>query len=435
MKRFLIFLFILFAFGFAGPSPAKAITDPTNTSNNRFGIHIVDTTDLKDAAALVNSSGGDWGYVTLVIQKGERDTGRWQRVFDEMRRLHLIPILRIATVPIGPIWEKPNVDEIDGWVSFLNSLNWVVRNRYVAIGNEPNQGKEWGGMANPEEYAHYFVNLAGKLKASSDDFFILSPGLDASAPQRPPVYMDEAVFLKRAIAAEPSMFDLIDGLNSHSYPNPAFSGSVRARGKGTVGTFEWELSYLKSLGIKKNLPVFITETGWINPNNAIEKLKSAYANVWNRREVVAVTPFILNYTEYPFSSFSWKTKNNGFLDIYSQMQAVPKTAGGPEQRQWGKILFVLSPPFAALNSPYYSLALVGNTGQSIWNSNNFALGTGAEDLKIESLVFPPLEPGQRGLVVFKGTPGFAGSEQRQLILLYKGIVISEAYEVSLRSIP
>ncbi len=39
-------------------------------------MHIVDTNDkdLDAVAKLVNSGSGDWGYVTLVIQKGERNS-------------------------------------------------------------------------------------------------------------------------------------------------------------------------------------------------------------------------------------------------------------------------------------------------------------------------------------------------------------------------
>ena len=86
-----------------------AIVDPLNAVNNPFGIHILDENDLEDAAKLVNSSGGDWGYVTLVIRKDERNPKRWQEVFDRMRNLHLIPIVRIATRQMDDGWEKPNL--------------------------------------------------------------------------------------------------------------------------------------------------------------------------------------------------------------------------------------------------------------------------------------------------------------------------------------
>src|SRR5258708_39589973 len=129
MKKILFLLLIIFLFEVFTPR-AKAVSNPAGVPNNHFGMHVIDMSDLPDVAKLTNSNGGDWGYVTFVIQKGERDPKRWQTAFDEMRRLHLIPIVRIATAPLtgnSNVWEKPSVDEIDGWVSFLNSLNWVTK--------------------------------------------------------------------------------------------------------------------------------------------------------------------------------------------------------------------------------------------------------------------------------------------------------------------
>ena len=83
-----IFLLVSFLFLLFTPS-VRAIEDPTSVANNKYGIHIVDENDLNRARELVNSSGGDWGYVKVVIQESERSQGRWQGVFDTMRREHL----------------------------------------------------------------------------------------------------------------------------------------------------------------------------------------------------------------------------------------------------------------------------------------------------------------------------------------------------------
>ena len=76
---------------------AQAIYDPLSQPNNRFGIHIIDENDLQDAANLVNSSGGDWGYVKIVIREDDRNLEKWQAIFDRMRKMHLIPLVRLAT--------------------------------------------------------------------------------------------------------------------------------------------------------------------------------------------------------------------------------------------------------------------------------------------------------------------------------------------------
>ena len=241
--KLLISVFGIFALVIFIPKNARAIENPLNYTNNSFGIHILSEVDIKDAAELVNSSGGEWGYVTLVIRKDERDTTRWQQVFDELRRKKLIPIVRLATMQTEIGWEKPSFDEIDGWVSFLNSLNWVVENRYVIIANEPNHAIEWGGEIDPEGYADYLVEISKKLKATSDDFFVLPAGFDASAPNSSET-SSESSYLQKMLEHKTDLFDHIDGWSSHSYPNPNFSGPVAAEGRGTLKTYEWELEYL-----------------------------------------------------------------------------------------------------------------------------------------------------------------------------------------------
>ena len=123
---------------------------PQSVPNNEFGIHITDEKDLPDAANLVNSSGGDWGYVTFVITEAERDHDRWQQVFDQMRKTSLDSNYKNCHKSRWGYVENPNEAEINNWIAFLNSLNWVIQNRYVVISNEPNHSSEWGGTIDPE---------------------------------------------------------------------------------------------------------------------------------------------------------------------------------------------------------------------------------------------------------------------------------------------
>src|SRR3989304_5185849 len=259
MRR--LFILSILCLFFVFPKSVLGIYDPLTVPNNKFGIHLTQDADLEEAYKLVNSYGGDWGYVTIVIRKDERDTRRWQNVFNQMRRLHLIPIVRVASRQLDGGWEKPNVDEIDGWVDFLASLNWPMQNMYVAVGNEPNHSKEWGGETSPEDYASYLNTFIDKARAKSQDFFLLPAALDFSARSAGKA-LGATQFIQRMLKSRAAIFDRVDGWNSHSYPNPDFSGSERASGRGTVASFAWELSYLKSLGVSKNFPVFITETGW-----------------------------------------------------------------------------------------------------------------------------------------------------------------------------
>ena len=413
LKLFITSIILVFSlYFFLEAKTIYAVENPLASPNNPFGIHILEEDDLEDAAALVNSSGGDWGYITLVIRKDERDSERWQKVFDRMRRLHLIPIVRIATRQEDSRWEKPVFDEIDGWVSFLNSLNWVTKNRYVIIGNEPNHAKEWGGEVNPSEYAAYLKTLLTRLKGTSDDFFILPAGLDASAPNDRE-HMSETLFLNKMLESTPDVFDRIDGWTSHSYPNPKFSGSETATGPGTIRTFEWELDILKKLGIKKELPVFITETGWAhevdgqkNGYKASESianaLKNSFTDPWKDKRIVAVTPFVLDYKDAPFDIFSWKKPGGSFYPFYYEVQKMEKLKGEPIQVTSGKILVVVFPSILKRHGKNFGLAYIKNTGQAIWSAGKLTkISDGLLQFEIEPILLSNTEPNQNALVFFR----------------------------------
>ena len=429
IKKFLIFLTALFIFLFSSKK-VFAIYDPLSVPNNLYGIHIFDENDLNDAARLVNSSGGDWGYVTFVITEGERDHDRWQRVFDKMRRLHLIPVVRIATKADGDTWQKPNEAEINNWIAFLNSLNWVVKNRYVIIGNEPNHAQEWGGMVSPEDYASYFVDFSKALKAVDSDFYVLPAALDASASNTKDT-MEESVFIRRMIGNQANIFDNADGWASHSYPNPDFSGSQYDQGKGTTSTFSWELYFLGTLGVKKELPVFITETGWshkITEDEISNRFTYAFKNTWNDKRVVAVTPFILNYTNPPFDDFSWKKSDGGFYSFYDSVSKLPKIKGEPKQDVKGRILGIFINPLQTVGSNFSGALLAQNVGQSIWSSTEISVGDESMIIPVKVKDFSGIEPQKLTLLTFDSSvPLKAGTYKIPFVLQFKGKNISDSY--------
>ena len=427
--RLISFLTALFVFFYLFTSKTIAVYEPASVPNNRFGIHIIDPVDLEDASALVNSSSGDWGYVTLVITQTQRDTKRWQEVFDRARRLHLIPILRVATKPLGDIWEKPSLGDIDGWVSFFNSLNWTTKNRYVIIGNEPNHAKEWGGEINPEEYGVYLDEFAAKLKGASADYYVLPAGFDASAGNSKET-LDEVAFLRRLLAAKPELFTHIDGWASHSYPNPAFSGPENGFGRGSVRTYDWELSVLKGLGVSKELPVFITETGWAHNGNTDkvgQKFSFAYQKAWNDKRVVAVTPFVLSYSEPLFETFSWRSKDGNFYGFYSEVQSLTKTRGEPLQDDRGKIMAVFVSPVHTIDSVFSGIVLVKNEGQAIWSKEELSLTLdGVPAIKTESS-FALMEPNSVGLMTFSAqAPQESGLRLKSVSLTRLGKPVTDS---------
>lgn len=374
MLRICLFILLLLVLA----SPTQAVTNPLEATNNKFGIHIIDENDLEDAAKLVNSTGGDWGYVKLVIREDDRKKEKWQPIFDRMRKLHLIPIIRIATKTEKDYWVKPRVEDIGSWVDFLNSLHWVTQNRYVVIFNEPNHAKEWGNTVDPAEYAWFLREFAMRLKEKSTDFFILPAGLDASAPNST-LTMDELAFINQMASSIPNIFEYVDGWSSHSYPNPDFSGSEYAVGRGTVRTYQWERSVLARFG-KSHLPIFILETGWkhsegvtVQPNyttpaEAANRIVYSYSHVWTDPQLVAVVPFLLNYQAPPFDQFSMKKVNSTeFHPVYTELTKLPKTDGAPPQKH--NISFLTTLPTSLVKNSDYTLEVeLENHGQSILGS-------------------------------------------------------------------
>lgn len=411
----------------------QAISNPLEVANNKYGIHIIDANDISKAAELVNSSGGEWGYVTMVIPQTERNHDKWQEVFNQLRRKKLIPLVRLATQVDNGVWRKPTPEDIERWVDFLNSLNWPMSNRYVIIFNEPNHAKEWGGEINPEEYAQVLRKFADELHGKSENFFVLPAGLDASAASDG-ASLDSFIFLQRMDIADSGIWEKIDGWNSHSYPNPAFSGSPQGWGKGSIRSFIAELEFLKLIGLNKRLPVFISETGWqhnqglnydgrLLPVETLAKYLTIAANeVWNDDRVVAVTPFLLNYQDYPFDHFSWVEINNPSQWYVHALtyQGIPKTSGKPKQKIAG-----------SLSNKFFPIELVGQSvytldGELV-NSGEYIFDAGAGD-KLTftsenpqlSGFFVPLgviEPGRGGPVkLMLKTPGVEGEYELDMKL-------------------
>lgn len=407
MFKFKVFLTI-FIFLFLLVRPAKAIVDPLAVPNNRFGIHVLEPEDLLPAANLVNTQGGDWGYVTLIIRQNDRNLAKWQAVFDQLRRLHLIPIIRLATVAENNYWVKPDPQDIGAWVDFLNSLNWVVKNRYVILFNEPNHALEWGNELKPHEYTAIVQEFYNQLKTASNDFFIFPAGLDTAAPNSKDT-IAATEYWRQMYFANPEVFQLFDGWNSHSYPNPGFSGSPLATGFGSLQSYLAEFNYLKSFGLKPDLPIIISETGWTHKDGYILGTSDpdsgalsnfytrAFTQIWTQPRLLAVTPFILNYPDAPFSQFSWQIPHSQeFYPHYYRVASLAKISGQPVQIHAG-LLVKADIPQSLVDSSHYQLKVsFKNTGQSIWNPADFSLdisGNFPPDLiKVSSLA--ATEPGQ-----------------------------------------
>jgi len=322
-RLFLSFVYLcLFFLSVARLAPIKAISDPLSVPNNPVGVHLLFPEEIILAEKLVNANQGDWGYITVPIQAGDRHRVKWQQFFDQCSQLHLIPIIRVATFADGPHWEQPNNYDLIDFANFLSDLHWPTQNRYVIIFNEVNRADEFGGWVSPEKYADILVNAIDIFKRHSQDFFILPAGLDNAA-----VSSDTAIFwqtyLKRMYLQQPEVFNRLDGWTSHAYPNPDFSSSPLYSGYNRIDSFKHDLLYLKNF-TDKQLPIFITETGWSNKNLSYQTIASyynyAFTHIWSHPQVVAITPFLLRASTEPFNQFSLLDSSDQPTLVYTTIQ-------------------------------------------------------------------------------------------------------------------
>jgi hypothetical protein len=396
---------------------------------NKFGIHILEPGDLDKAAELVNSTGGDWGWVTVVIRDDDMNLGKWQDFMDQCREKHLIPIVRVATHTEGINWVRPNFQDAQKWADFLSSLNWPTQDQYVSLFNEPNHAKEWGGEVNPREFARFFSEYSAKIKGKNSHFKILNAGLDLAAPNSKET-MDAYKFMQEMKAAVPDIFDQLDGWSSHSYPNYGFVGQPWNTGRISIKGYDWELWILKNhLGMRRDLPVFITETGWPSgakyeirntrygkQSVAVEKyydettaahyLKTAFESVWlPDSRVKAVTPFVLNYPSGLFAAFSWFNQEGKAAPQYDLVKSIPKESWWPTQLNRYEVKSILLPSFLPTNTTYKGKVTAKNVGQTIWGEKEpLTLPVEKnEELAVSDLVFATpkkVKPGESAQIEF-----------------------------------
>ncbi len=185
----------------------------------------------------------------------------------------------------------------------------------------------------------------------------------------------------------PDYFNCIDGLASHSYPNHGFIGQPTDTGQHSIVGYQWELDLIKSIGINKTYPVFITETGWPHregqtPDNRFYTAKTSVdfflqsLSIWQADDrIVAVTPFIYNYPNDPFDHFSWCKTEEHLLPEYQAVLDYPKLKNHPTQTNRYLVEKIQLPFLILTDHEYFGQLKLKNTGQAIWGQNetNFCL--------------------------------------------------------------
>lgn len=331
----------------APPASYTANRGRINFPNNKFGIYTYAGGDYVELAAeLVNSNGGDWGWILMPIQLTERNSENWNSIFNKAREKHLIPILQISTNDN----HIPSETEIDGIANFLGGLGWPVKIRPVTLFNEVNAAEYWGGKIDPEGYARILSHAADKFHSLSGEFVVMNGAFNSSAHSvcvRTDLGVDTCYlgldeYMRRMNAAVPGIFKKLDAWANHSYPHPGYRGSpydsTSDQGRLTIRAYKYDLRLLAQYGV--SLPVFITETGWphsegnsthnewLDQNTVANYYKIAFSEVWvPDPSVVAVTPFQLKRDD--FYNFAFVAPDGSKFPQWNSITAISKVAGAP----------------------------------------------------------------------------------------------------------
>ena len=295
--------------------------------NNKVGLNAIryfDTRYLQAISRIVNSSGGDWGYVSvLFVADDRRDPARIQRFLDDAYSYHLIPIIRLATHMEGNVWVKPGPNEAAEWKSFLVGLRWHTPATYLVVGNEPNLGIEWGGDPSPQEYARYLRSFQDTFSDQRARFRILNAPMDLSNLTQPGM-MDDFEFLAAMKAEVPDIFSRLDGWATNPYQF--------FEGRGVRFTYRGYSQELDFVGI--DLPVFVVESyiGFMDDQTKVADYYDTAFNYWLKDpRVVAATPHFYNPEAKLFWMFDADSAGNpiNLSPTAQRLLALPKVAGSP----------------------------------------------------------------------------------------------------------
>jgi hypothetical protein len=315
--------------------------------NNKFGLYIyAERQDFfEKAAELVNSNGGSWGYVLIPYNVKDRDSQRWKRVFEDLNRLKLIPVIQLWDV------DPENYEnQTRKAAKFLDSFDWPIKQRYISVYNEVNDKRFWYGKIDPAGYARILEFTIKTFKEADEDFMMMNGAFNVSATNNHET-VDSFYYMQKMNEAIPGIFNKLDAWAAHPYPQPNFSGNPLSKGRWSIRAYEDELNFLKkNLGLKKELPVFITETGWahregvkedrsfLSEEKVAENYKIAFEKVWLKDDRVrAVMPFTIKYNP-PFDHFSWiKDDYKSTYKQFDVIKSLPKVSGKPPSLVKGSI--------------------------------------------------------------------------------------------------
>ncbi|MGC9359282.1 MAG: hypothetical protein ACP5G7_02770 [Anaerolineae bacterium] len=244
----------------------------------------------------------------------------------------LVPVIRLAGNYDGGAgyWAKPVPPYDDMAQAFRRVVAGLPRRYghllYIEIWNEPNLDLEWGGQANPTEYAQFLVAASAAIRSLGDARIVvmnggLSPGVAYSAGGG----YDWLGFID-GMASVPGALEAFDVWASHAYPGNRppeqnlHAGNVTGYHELTVDAFRLELERLALYG-RSGVDVLITETGYalgacdfcaiyglpqIEEANRAEYVVRAYRDWWSSwPELRGVCPYQLQDPNGDWDEWDW----------------------------------------------------------------------------------------------------------------------------------
>ena len=386
-----------------GKTAAAPTATPPSAALNKRGLHFllddggarwpsdVWQEHVEWAARLV----GPGGHAVQLIRSTDLRPETWQPFFDLLAREGLVPIVRLATEQnsLRQWWEAPTPDSDGGYRAeaervrrFFEGIAWRTERVVVTVGNEPNRPDEWGGAADPAAYARYLRDVAEALRrVSGVGVVVLNAGLDTFAPSTggpDNVSVDPERFIEGMAAAVPGIFDLLDGWASHSYPlgpfgehparqqfriddvrpdappHPGPPVGIPNRG---INAYDWELWKLARLGVGRELPVYVTESGWRHLDSQVPfSLDRKHAAVDDERldhyialafdgpaPAPADPPPVGTADEWGYEVIGWTPWNDD-----PRVRAVALFALGGRPERWGHTNLLLLDPSGRVLGPY-----------------------------------------------------------------------------------
>ena len=329
IMRLILIVLLALAMAFLLPVAVEASVD-------NIGIHLLHPQEIEQVRELFseqNTKKDQLVYVTIPYTIADtKKTTEWQNFFKQASELNVIPLIRLTTSFEKNSWQVPSRNDVVSLLDSLDGMEWPQTTRHIIVFNEVNHAKEWGGAVTPREYASILEFTANWAHTQSNTYVVLPAALDLSAPQSG-ISWDAYAYWQAVYRENPEIFTVIDGWNSHSYPNPAFSAAPGRTGRTSLQGYKQELVWLTQW-TEKELPVYITETGWEINRTTIRYLQQyytyAFQHIWSDERVVAVTPFVLKGEPGPFANFSFLTGDDKPTVQYLALQRALKQMCGSQ---------------------------------------------------------------------------------------------------------